>query len=150
MAKDTGVFLPDEAEPQITKKPPQSARVNDDGRVEPAKAGQAELAQLSEEELKAAIISAWKKHEALAKAELAPLLYWLRERLRAQGARNDLTRDKDRGWEVWVIEKLDISRRTADRWCAWYAKEVGLDPEGSTSGQMTGSDDSMYEDILDS
>ncbi len=58
-----------------------------------------EIQELSEQELKAAIKSAWKKHEELAKADMAPLLYWLRERLRAQGSRNDL-HDKDRGFVV--------------------------------------------------
>jgi hypothetical protein len=106
-----------------------------------------ELQKLNEQELKAAIKSAWKKHEQLAKQDLAPLLYWLRERLRAQGSRNDLVHDKDRGWEVWVTEHLDISRRTADRWCAWYAEKARLTPEDSTSGQVPGSDD-PYEDIL--
>jgi len=43
---------------------------------------------------------------------------------------------------------LDISRRTADRWCAWYAEQAGLTPENSTSGQVTGSDE-PYEEILD-
>jgi hypothetical protein len=106
-----------------------------------------ELQKLNEQELKAAIIAAWKKHEALAKAELAPLLYWLRERLRAQGARNDIA-DKDRGWGIWVEEHLDISRRTADRWCEWYAVEAGL-KEGPTSGQVSKSDEELYEEILD-
>src|SRR5947209_2781707 len=113
MTTTKGVFLPDEQENQTTKKPLQSVRTKG---AEGAKIGQlrgdhADPAKLTEQELKAAIISAWKKHEALAKAELAPLLYWLRERLRAQGARNDLVHDKDRGWEVWVTEHLDISRR---------------------------------------
>ena len=106
-----------------------------------------ELCKLNEQELKAAIIAAWKKHEALAKAELAPLLYWLRERLRAQGARNDIA-DKDRGWGIWVEDNLDISRRTADRWCEWYAVEAGL-KEDSTSGHLSKSDEELYEDILD-
>jgi hypothetical protein len=43
---------------------------------------------------------------------------------------------------------LEISRRTADRWCAWYAEQAGLKPE-STSGQVTGSDLELYEEILD-
>ena len=130
--------MPDETEVVDLLGPPQTGS---------GRSGDSELQNLNEHELKAAIISAWKKHEALARAELAPLLYWLRERLRAQGARNDLVQDKDRGWEVWVTEHLDISRRTADRWCAWYAQQAGLTPEGSTSGQVTGSDE-LYEDIL--
>src|SRR5258708_1490777 len=39
----------------------------------------AEIQKLDEDQLKSAILFAWKKHEELAKAELAPLLYWLRE-----------------------------------------------------------------------
>jgi hypothetical protein len=108
----------------------------------------ADLQKLSEQELKSAIVSAWKKHEELAKQDLAPMLYWLRDKLRAQGARNDLTQDKDRGFAFWVEEHLDISRRTADRWCDWYAVEAGLKP-ASTSGHVSKSDLDMYEDILD-
>jgi hypothetical protein len=149
MATDTGVFLPDEEEPQIPKKAPQSARANGDqaNRAMTARAAHADPAKLSEQELKSEIIAAWKKHEELAKKDLAPMLYWLREKLRAQGARNDLTQDKDRGFGFWVEEHLDFSRRTADRWCEWYAVEAGLKP---TSGQVSKSeDDSLYEDILD-
>jgi hypothetical protein len=108
----------------------------------------AELQNLTEPQLKAAIQSAWKKHEQLAKAELAPLLYWLRERLRAQGARNDIA-DKDRGFGAWVEEYLDFTRRTADRWCDWYAKEAGLVPIEPTSGQVSKSDVDQWEEIVD-
>src|SRR5664279_5250920 len=151
MTTTRGVFLPDEQEQQITKKPPQSVRTNgaDGAKIGLLKSDHADPAKLNEQELKAAIIAAWKKHEELAKQDLAPLLYWLRERFRAQGARNDLVHDKDRGWEVWVTEHLDISRRTADRWCAWYAKDAGLVPAEPTSGQVAGSDeDEFFEDIL--
>lgn len=105
-----------------------------------------EIQKLSEQELKSAIKSAWKKHEELAKADMAPLLYWLRERLRAQGSRNDI-HDKDRGFGVWVEDHLEISRRTADRWCDWYAIEAGLKQE-STSGHVSKSDVELYEEIL--
>lgn len=108
----------------------------------------ADLQRLSEQELKTAIKAVWKKHEELAKQDLAPMLYWLRDKLRAQGARNDLTQDKDRGFAGWVEENLDISRRTADRWCEWYAVEAGLKP-ASTSGHVSKSDLELYEDILD-
>lgn len=111
------------------------------------KALDCELQVLSDRELKAAIKSAWKKHEQLAKAELAPLLYWLRERLRAQGARNDIA-DLDRGFGAWVEEHLEFSRRTADRWCDWYAVQAGL-KQDSTCGQLSTSDEELYEDILD-
>jgi hypothetical protein len=106
----------------------------------------AELANLGEHDLKAAIKSEWKKHEESAKQDLAPLLYYLRERLRAQGARNDLA-NTDRGFTVWVEANLDISRRTADRWCEWFAVEAGLKP--GTSRQVTKSeDDAFYIAIL--
>jgi len=106
-----------------------------------------ELQKLNEQELKAAIKSAWKKYERLAKKEMGQLLYWLREKLRAQGSRNDI-HDKDRGFGAWVEENLDISRRTADRWADWYAVENGL--KESTSGQLTKSeDDDFYAGVLD-
>ena len=108
---------------------------------------QAEIQNLTEQELKTAIKAKWKKHEESAKKDLAPLLYWLRDKLRAQGARNDLTQDKDRGFSFWVEEHLDISRRTADRWCDWYAVETGLKP--ATSGHLSKSDLDVWEDVLD-
>lgn len=107
-----------------------------------------EIQNLTEQELKAAIMSAWKKHEELAKQDLAPLLYWLRDKLRAQGARNDLTQDKDRGFAFWVEEHLDISRRTADRWCDWYAVKMGY-KQDSTSGHLSKSELDVWEDVLD-
>jgi hypothetical protein len=106
-----------------------------------------ELQKYNEEELKAALKSEWKKHERLAKKDMGPLLYWLREKLRAQGSRNDI-HDKDRGFGAWVEETLDISRRTADRWADWYAIEKGL--KQSTSGQLTRSEDKeFFAGILD-
>lgn len=105
-----------------------------------------ELQKLNEHELKAAIKSAWKKYERLAKKEMGQLLYWLREKLRAQGTRNDI-HDKDRGFGAWVEENLDISRRTADRWADWYAVENGL--KESTSGQLTKSEKEFFAGILD-
>ena len=139
MTRNTGVFLPDEQEQQeqSPKKSPQSAKPN-----------HGELSKLTEQELKSAIVAAWKMHEELAKQDLAPMLYWLRDKLRAQGARNDLTQDKDRGFAFWVEEHLDISRRTADRWCDWYAVKMGY-KQDSTSGHLSKSDLELYEDILD-
>jgi hypothetical protein len=103
---------------------------------------ESELEKLDEQELKAAIKSAWKKHEQLAKADMAPLLYWLRERLRAQGARNDIA-DSDRGFGTWVEHNLDISRRTADRWADdWGIAHDLKEPSkrvAPTSGQMSKS-----------
>lgn len=150
MARDTGVFLPDEDEPQVPKKAPQSAHANGTqaNRAETAKAAHADPAKLSEQELKSAIIAAWKKHEELAKQDLAPMLYWLRDKLRAQGARNDLTQDKDRGFAFWVEEHLDISRRTADRWCDWFAVKEGIRPL-DTCPKVDPADEALWEDILD-
>jgi hypothetical protein len=45
---------------------------------------------------------------------MAEMLYWLREKLKAQGTRNDLQRRKE-GFEAWCEANLGISRRTADR-----------------------------------
>jgi len=58
MATTTGVTLP-EAQEQSPEKSPQSAR-----------ADHAKLAKLTEQELKSAIVAAWKKHEELAKQDL--------------------------------------------------------------------------------
>jgi hypothetical protein len=102
MATNKGVSLPDEQEQQSAKQSAQSVKPDD-----------AKLRELSEQQLKSAIIAVWKKHEELAKQDLAPRLYWLRDKLRAQGARNDVVHDKDRGFGAWVEEHLDISRRTA-------------------------------------
>ena len=92
--------------------------------------------KVSEEELKAAIKSAWKKLERIGKKEVGPLLYWLREKLRAQGSRNDL-RDQDKGFGAWVEKTIEISRRTADLW----ADEYGL-----ASGPMKRKPTSRHDD----
>jgi len=107
-----------------------------------------ELQKLNEQELKAAIKSAWKKHERLAKKDMGPLLYWLRVRLRAQGSRNDI-HDEDRGFGAWVEDNLDISRRTADRWADEYGLANGLMMRDGTSSHVTRSDDDdFYEQEL--
>jgi hypothetical protein len=149
----TGVFLPDEQEQQIAKKPPQSVRTKGDGiaRTELAKPASAhsEYAKLNEHQLKAAIKTEWKKHEESAKQDLAPLLYYLREQLRAQGARNDLSVvEKDRGFAAWVEENLDITRRTADRWCEWFADEAGF-KQNSTSRHVSRSDVDLWHAVQD-
>jgi hypothetical protein len=95
-----------------------------------------ELQKLNEQELKAAIKSAWKKHERLAKKDMAPLLFWLRLKLRAQGSRNDI-QDKDRGFGAWVEDNLDITRRTVDRWADKYGLDNGLMERKPTSGQSS-------------
>jgi hypothetical protein len=107
-----------------------------------------ELENWNEVELKAAIKSAWKMHEHVMKKDMAPLLFWLRLKLRAQGSRNDI-HDKDRGFGAWVEENLDITRRTADRWADKYALDNGLGERKPTSRQPSISDeDKLYEDEL--
>lgn len=104
-----------------------------------------ELQKLNEEELKAAIKSAWKKYERLAKKEMGQLLYLLREKLRAQGSRNDL-RDGDKGFGAWVEQTIEISRRTADRWADEYGFANGLMKRKATSGHVTKSFGEHVED----
>lgn len=151
MTTTTSVFLPDEQEHKTHKKPPQSARPNAHGSDATDSADPyAEIRKLNEHELKAAIKSVWKKHEELAKQDLAPLLYYLREQLRAQGARNDLSVvEKDRGFAAWVEENLDITRRTADRWCEWFAVEAGLKAAATTSRHVSKGDADLWRRIQD-
>jgi hypothetical protein len=109
-----------------------------------------ELKKLDEQQLKAAIESAWKKYERLAKKEMGQLLYLLREKLRAQGSRNDL-RDRDKGFGAWVEVTIEISRRTADRWADDYGLANGLMKRKSTSRQddqksFTHEDDKFLEE----
>src|SRR5258708_38301445 len=56
----------------------------------PPASSDSELQNLNEGQLKAQIKSAWKKHERLAKKDMAPLLSWLRVKLRAPGSLNDI------------------------------------------------------------
>jgi len=108
-----------------------------------------ELKKLNEAELKAAIKSAWKKYERLAKKEMGQLLYWLREKLKAQGIRNDL-RDGDKGFGAWVEQTIEISRRTADRWADEYGLANGLMKRKSTSRQDDQKSFSHeYDDFLE-
>jgi hypothetical protein len=136
MTTTTSVFLPDEQEQQIAKKPPQSVRPNGhtSAASESTAPDDAEIRKLNEEELKAAIVSAWKKLERIGKKEMGGFLYWLREKLRAQGARNDI-RDHDKGFGVWVWQTIEISRRTADRWANDYGLKNGLIKRKPTSRQ---------------
>ncbi|HUE51748.1 MAG TPA: hypothetical protein VMO80_05380 [Terriglobales bacterium] len=110
------MFLPEEPEQKLPKKSPQSVQAKEDAGVvvQPVKADHADPAKLNEQELKAAIIAAWKKHEELAKQDLAPMLYWLRDKLRAQGARNDIQCSK-------FHFPIDVYRRAhaADTMLSW-------------------------------
>jgi hypothetical protein len=107
------------------------------------------LEKLNEVELKAAIRSAWKMPEHVVKKDMAPLLFWLRLKLRAQGTRNDI-HDKDRGFGAWVDENLDITRRTADRWADKYGLDNGLMERKPTSGHLSKSENKeFFAGILD-
>jgi len=57
--------------------------------------------------------------------EIGPCLYWLRAKLKAQGARNDL-KSKREGFGPWVEANLHITRKTADKWADAWAVEAGL------------------------
>jgi hypothetical protein len=100
-----------------------------------------ELQTLNEEELKAAVTSAWKKHEGLAKNDMAPLLYYLREKLKAQGKSGT-------GFGAWVEKNIAITRRTADRWANEWAIAQGLKKPPKTSGPKSKGDGEL-SDIVD-
>jgi transposase len=71
-------------------------------------------ANMSAEQLKAALVKVWKKHSQLKK-EMAPLLSDLRKALRKQGSR------KGEGWGAWVeAGHIGISLKTANRWANEY------------------------------
>lgn len=75
--------------------------------------------KLSVAELKATLEKIWSKHEKLCHSKMAPLLYHLRLKLKAQGK-------SGAGFGAWVEDYLDISRRTADRWADQWAISKGL------------------------
>jgi hypothetical protein len=75
--------------------------------------------KLSVAELKAKLETIWSEHEKLCHEQMAPLLYNLRLKLKAQGK-------SGAGFGAWVEDYLDISRRTADRWADQWAMSKGL------------------------
>jgi hypothetical protein len=75
--------------------------------------------KLSVAELKATLEKIWGKHKKLRHEQMAPLLYHLRLKLKAQGK-------SGAGFGVWVEDHLDICRRTADRWADKWAISKGL------------------------
>jgi hypothetical protein len=101
-----------------------------------------ELEKLTVEQIQSKLVGVWKRYRDDAQKEMAPLLYQLREKLKAQGKAGE-------GFGVWVEASLDISRRTADRWADSYAISKGLKKKPvpvprtgkkkSTSGQMSKS-----------
>jgi hypothetical protein len=70
-------------------------------------------------ELKAKLEMIWSKHEKLCRTQMAPLLYHLRLKLKAQGK-------SGAGFGAWVEDHLNICRRTADRWADQWAISKGL------------------------
>lgn len=77
------------------------------------------LEKLSVTQLQTKLARVWKKYQRAAERTMAPLLYYLRKRVNAQGK-------KGSGFGVWVEDHLDISRRTADRWADDWAISKGL------------------------
>ncbi len=80
---------------EVSKKQESGAclRGNERAEVTGPVPSDSELKKLDEEELKAAVKSAWKKCERLAKKDMATLLYWLRDKLMTQGGRNNSRSD---------------------------------------------------------
>ena len=78
-------------------------------------------------------------HAKRTRAVMAPLLFELRKRIKAQGR-------KAEGFGAWVESHLDMSRRTADRWADEWAIAHGLKKppkRAATSGQLTKSKPSV-------
>jgi hypothetical protein len=81
---------------------------------------------LSVADLKERLEKIWHKHEMLCRESMAECLYWLRKKMRAQGARNDQKKDKPEGFGAWCEANLHITRRTADKWADAWAIAQGL------------------------
>ena len=69
--------------------------------------------------LKEKLARIWRKHERTCRTTMAPLLFHLRDKLKAQGKTGA-------GFGAWVEDTLDISRRTADRWADAWSVAQGL------------------------
>ena len=80
---------------------------------------EASLEKLTVAELKAKLCRVWKKYQRPAERTMAPLLYYLRDKLKAQGKTGA-------GFGAWVEDHLDICRRSADRWANEWAVSKGL------------------------
>jgi ribonuclease BN (tRNA processing enzyme) len=75
------------------------------------------------------------RHAKRSRSVMAPLLYQLRSKIKAQGSSGE-------GFGAWVESHLDMSRRTADRWADEWAIAHGLKKppkRATTSGQLTKS-----------
>jgi hypothetical protein len=79
------------------------------------------------------------RHAKRSRSVMAPLLYQLRRKIKAQGRSGE-------GFGAWVESHLDMSRRTADRWADDWAIAHGLKKPpkpATTSGQLTKSKPSV-------
>ena len=98
---------------------------------------EASLEKLTVAELKAKLCRVWKKYQRPAERTMAPLLYYLRDKLKAQGKTGA-------GFGAWVEDHLDICRRSADRWANEWAISKGLmkprKPQTQTFRQMSKSE----------
>jgi hypothetical protein len=94
-------------------------------------------------ELKATLEKIWGKHKKLCREQMAPLLYHLRLKLKAQGK-------SGAGFGAWVEGHLDISRRTADRWADQWAISKGLmkPRKASTFRQMPKSEKASRDGLI--
>ena len=72
--------------------------------------------KLSVEQLQSAL----KECVGTTKEKMAPLLYYLRLKLRKQGSR------KGEGFDAWVKANLPFTRRTADTWANEWGVAHGL------------------------
>jgi hypothetical protein len=109
----------------------------------------ADVANLSIQELQHQLKEHWVRCEKAVKLEMAPLLYHLRTKLKKQGSRTDLPKHESRtgeGFAQWVKTNLGLSLSTVNRWANEYAVEHGKkkpkkvrNADASTSNQMTRS-----------
>ena len=97
---------------------------------------------LSITELNSKLIHAAKRSREL----MAPMLYYLRQKIKAQGSRNDLRR-RSEGFGQWVEKNLPITRRTADTWANEWAVAQGL--KKSPTSRKISKSDGQLGDISD-
>src|ERR1700687_5546672 len=93
------------------------------------------IEQLKIAELKSRLCQAAKQ----SRATMAPMLYWLRDKIKKQGKAGQ-------GFGPWVEKHLDITRRTADRWADEWAISEGLKKsptsrQKSKGGNLDDTDD---------
>jgi hypothetical protein len=98
----------------------------------------ADLSSLSIEQLQHQLKECWVRYEKAAKEEMAPCLYYFREKVKKQGSRSG------EGFCNWVEANLGLSLSTANRWADDYARERGyktrkVASQSATSSQMNRS-----------